>query len=246
MHNEIKLHEFQKYINYTFNNPSILRQALTTPQLGNELNIAHYEILETLGDAVIKLILSTKLYREFGVETPGSLTKIKQNLESNQAFRKVATKMKLWKYIYASSNQNIQNSSIISDVFEALCGAIYIDANEDLLPVKTKIIDRFFTDWDEIFTDYTYSPKNDLLELLQKKYNITPIIKYQYHAEGAQHNLKWVAKNPKILDQNGKKLMKLPKNLKSNPSKTKKQAEKKLNKLIMSWLIKCEEEHTKV
>jgi ribonuclease-3 len=241
MHDEYKLSEFQKYIHYIFNDLSILRQALTTPQLGNELNIAHYEILETLGDAVIKLILSTKLYKEFGVETPGNLTKIKQYLESNQTFRRIATKMKLWNYIYTSSNQNIKDSSIISDVFEALCGAIFIDANEDLLPVKTKIIDRFFTDWDEIIADYSYSPKNDLLELLQKRYNITPIIEYQYLSMGAQHNLQWIAKNPKILDQNRKKLLKLPKNLKSHPNKTKKQAEQELSKLIMGWLSKSEE-----
>ncbi len=241
MHDEYKLSELQKYIHYTFNDPSILRQALTTPQLGNELNIAHYEILETLGDAVIKLILSIKLYKDFGVETPGNLTKIKQCLESNQAFRRIATKMKLWNYIYASSNQNIKDSSIISDVFEALCGAIFIDAKEDLLAVKTKIVDRFFTDWDEIVADYSYSPKNDLLELIQERYNITPIIEYQYLAVGAQHNLQWIAKNPKILDQKGKKLLKLPKNLKSNPSKTKKQAEQEISKLIMNWLSKSEE-----
>ncbi len=240
MHDENKLLEFQKYIHYTFTDPSILRQALTTPQLGNELNIAHYEILETLGDAVIKLILSVKLYKEFGVESPGNLTKIKQSLESNQSFRKVATKMKIWNYIYASSKQDVKNSSIISDVFEALCGAIFIDANEDLTPVKTKIIDRFFIDWDEIVAEDSYSPKNDLLELLQKKFNLTPIIEYQYLAKGAQHNLQWLAKNPKILDRNGKKLLKLPKNLKSNLSKTKKQAEQELSKLIISWLTKSE------
>jgi ribonuclease-3 len=231
MHDEYKLSEFQKYIHYTFNDLSLLRQALTTPQLGNELNIAHYEILETIGDAVIKLILSTKLYKEFGVETPGNLTKIKQCLESNQSFKRIAIKMKLWDYIFASSKQNVKDSSIVSDVFEALCGAIFIDANEDLVSVKTKIIDRFFTDWDEIVADYSYSPKNDLLELLQKRYNITPIIEYQYLKVGAQHNLQWIAKNPKILDQNGKKLLKLPKNLKSHPSKTK----------IMGWLSKSEE-----
>ena len=55
-----KLKLFQEFINYQFQNPEILLEALTTPLYGNENNLSHYEILETLGDAVIKLIFSLK------------------------------------------------------------------------------------------------------------------------------------------------------------------------------------------
>jgi len=235
---EIKLKTFQKYIGYNFTNLSLLQQALTTPQLGNELNIPHYEILETLGDAVIKLIFSFKLYKELGINSPGKLTKIKQCLENNQTFIKIATEMELWKYIYASKNQNVKKSSILSDVFEAVCGALYIDADEDIMVVKTKIIDKFFKDWDKIIADCSNFSKNELLEFLQKKYKITPLIEYQYLAKGAQHKLYWVVKKPRILDQNGEILLKLPKNLKSNPHKTKKEAEKELSENIMHFLIR--------
>ena len=59
---EDKLNRFQDLIRYQFKNPKILLQALTTPQYGNENKLLHYEILETLGDAVIKLIFSLKMY----------------------------------------------------------------------------------------------------------------------------------------------------------------------------------------
>ena len=51
------LDQFQDFINYRFNKPEMLHQALTTTQFANEKGILHYQILETLGDAVIKLIL---------------------------------------------------------------------------------------------------------------------------------------------------------------------------------------------
>ena len=93
-----KLKLFQELINYQFQNPEILLEALTTPQYGNENNLGHYEILETLGDAVIKLIFSLKIYNS-GENDPGRLTKTKQCLENNQTFFKVATEIELWKYI---------------------------------------------------------------------------------------------------------------------------------------------------
>jgi len=238
LHDENKLLEFQKYINYNFTNPSILKQALTTPQLGNEFNIPHYEILETLGDAVIKLIFSLKLYKELNVKSPGKLTTIKQCLESNQTFMKTATEMELWKYIYASKNQNIKKSSILSDVFEAVCGALYIDSNENLKLVKRKIIDKFITNWDKILTDCSNLSKNELLEFLQEKYNITPSIEFDYSAKGAQHELYWIARAPQIRDPHGKILLKVPNNLKSNPCKSKKEAEKELSRIILQFLIK--------
>jgi len=45
------LREFQDFINYRFNKPEMLIQALTTSQFANEKKIPSYQILETLGDA---------------------------------------------------------------------------------------------------------------------------------------------------------------------------------------------------
>jgi len=240
LQNDRNLVKLQKYIDYHFKNPSLLRQALTTPQLGNERNIPHYDILETIGDAVIKLIISVMLFKDLRVNKPGKLTIIKQSLESNQFFMKIASQMELWKYIYAATNQNLKNSAIISDVFEAICGAIYLDANEDLSPVKDKIFHRFLSDWDDLIIDYSISSKNELLEYLQEIHNITPIIEYQYIALGPQHDRRWKAKNPVIYDQTGNILIKLPENFESRECKTKKDAEKELSKNILDFLKKKE------
>jgi dsRNA-specific ribonuclease len=230
-----KLKEFQKYIAYNFNNSDILLQALTTPQYGNEIGEPHYEILETLGDAVIKLIFSLKLFNK-GLSNPEELTKTKQCLENNQTFIKIAKKMKLGKFILASKNQEVDDTLILADVFEALCGAIFIDSKNDLRIVEQKIINRFFDDWENYLEDNITFSKNKLLEFLQNRFKLTPIIKYQYESKGPQHKLQWIAKNPKILSQDNKEIISLPKKLKSKKFNTKKDAEQNLSSLILNYL----------
>lgn len=230
-----KLSKFQKFINYKFKDHKILFQALSTPQFGNENDLPNYEILETLGDAVIKLIFSLKIYNEGEVD-PGKLTKIKQCLESNRTFSKIASIMNLEYYIFSSNHQNIKDTSIPADVFEAICGALYIDSGYDLKAVEQKIIDRFIKDWSIFIEESIDFSKNELLEFLQNKLKFTPIIEYEYEKLGPDHDLQWIAKNPKILDHNNKQVIIVPSELNSSRFKTKKDAEKELSEKILKFL----------
>ena len=234
---ELKLIEFQKLIDYKFNNSEILLQALTTPQFGNEHDLPHYEILETLGDAIIKLIFSLKIYNE-GEDDPGKLTKTKQCLENNRTFSKIALNMRLNNYIFSSKKQSVKGTSIPADVFEAICGALYIDSTYNLKLVEQKIIDRFIENWDLFIEESSNFSKNELLEFLQNKLKLTPNIRYEYEKLGPQHNLRWIAKNPKFLDQNEKEIIKIPLNLESRQFNTKKDAEKELSEIILRYLKK--------
>jgi len=184
---EDKLKQFQEYIRYQFKNPKLLLQALTTPQYGNENNMSHYEILENLGDSVIKLIFSMKLYNE-GEDDPGNLTKTKQRLEDNQTFIKIANEMELWKYIVASNKQPIEGTAILAEVFEAICGAIYLDSSYDLSIVEQKIVDKYFYDWDSIIEQSPHLYKNQLLEYLQDIYKITPKLDFEYERLGPKND----------------------------------------------------------
>ena len=122
---------------------------------------------------VNRFIFSLKLYNE-GEDDPGNLTKIKQRLEDNQTFLKVANEMELWRYIFAANKQKIEGTSILAEVFEAICGAIYLDSNYDLKIVEQKIIDIYFSDWDLMIEQSPHLNKNQLLEYLQNIYKITP------------------------------------------------------------------------
>jgi len=219
-----KLVRFQTLINYQFKDVNLLKQALTTPKLGNESGIPHYQVLETLGDAVIKLIFSLKLYKK-GEHNAGELTKMKQCLENNKTFLMIANKIGLEQYIFASKKQQIKDTKVLADSFEAICGALYLDS--DLTNVEEKVINIYFQDWESIIKESSIFNKNKLLEFLQSKYKFTPIIRCEFQNFGPQNALKWIAMNPKIYDQKKQLLIEFPE-LKSKYFKSKEEAEQDL------------------
>jgi len=229
------LDQFQDFINYRFNKPEMLLQALTTSQFANEKKVPSYQILETLGDAIIKLIISLKLYNKGEID-PGNLTRTKLRLEDNRTFQKVALEMELWKYIFSSKKQRVKDSLILADVFEAICGAIFIDSGNNLEVVEKIIIDRFITDWESLIKESPHLYKNQLLEYLQNKFKITPTIKFDYEKLGPDDDTRWIAKNPKIVDPNQKELIKVPNYLKSEKFKKIKDAEKNISLKILKYL----------
>ncbi len=229
------LNQFQSFIDYRFNNQKLLLQALTTPQFANERGILHYQILETLGDAVVKLIFSLKIYNRGEVD-PGRLTKIKQHLEDNQTFQKVGKEMELWNFIFSAKGQGVKDTLILADVFEAICGAIFIDSGNNLQVVEKIIIDRFIIDWESLIKESPHLYKNQLLEYLQNKFKITPTIKLDYEKLGPDDNTRWIAKNPEIVDNEQKILIRVPNYLKSEKFKTKLEAEKNISLKILKYL----------
>jgi len=235
-----KLTKFQEFIGYEFKKVQLLKQALTTPSLGKEIEKPHYEFLETLGDAVIKIIFILKLYRK-GIKTPGSITKIKASLESDKALSRVANKIELEKYIFKTEKQRIKGTRILADVFEAICGALFLDSDYNLSLVEQKIIDPFYEDLDLIINNSIISTKNELLEYLQDTFKTSINIKLEYSKSGTEHEPIWVVKNPMIFDKtNQKEIIKLPMNLKSGEFKKKKDADKDIYAKILNYLVKNE------
>ncbi|MFX1312092.1 MAG: ribonuclease III domain-containing protein [Promethearchaeota archaeon] len=231
-----KMREFQEIINYRFQDETLLIQALTTPQLGNEIGKASYEFLETLGDAVIKVIFILKLY-QMNINDPGEITKIKAGLEMNKALKQVANKINLSQFIFKTETQKVKGTRIMADVFEAICGAIFLDAHHDFTLVAEKMIDPFYEDFDLIIKSSIISEKNELLEFLQEQYKKPISIRLEYEKSGFDHDPIWIAKNPKIVDnQNQKELVKLSRSLKSGKFKNKKETEKDLYSKILEYL----------
>jgi dsRNA-specific ribonuclease len=225
------LKQVQELFNYNFRNKNLLIQALTTPQLAHQKEIKDYQILETIGDAVIKLIFLIKKHKA-GVQKPGKITKIKQQLENDNMLKKIARKyFQLDKFVLKAEAQEIKGTKILADIFEAICGAIYLDSNEDIKMVEEKIINKFYDDWDILVKGSAILNKSELLEFLQSKLRITPEIKTEFESFGPDNQPFWIAKNPKIYDENNRELKNLTKyieELSSKQSKTKKEAEQNL------------------
>ena len=231
-----KVRKFQEFINYKFKNEQLLVQSLTTPSLSNEIGEPSYEFLETLGDAVIKIIFILKLYR-MGITDSGEITQIKATLESDNALKKVAKKINLEKFIFKTENQRVKGTRILPDVFEAICGALFVDSNCDLSIVEHKIINPFYEELDNIIQDSMISSKNILLEFLQEKFKTNIIIKLEYEKSGFEHDPIWIARNPRIFERGSEKeLIRIPMNLKSDKFSNKKEADKNLYAKILNHL----------
>lgn len=236
-----KLEIFQEYIKYKFKDVNLLRQALTTSLYGKENNTPDYQILETLGDAVIKLILSIKFYQK-GIIEPEILTKKKQILEDKDSFLKIALEMGLDHFIIASKNQVIRGTKILGDIFESICGAIFIDSKRDLKLIEDLIIDRFIKDWDEDFQESLHLSKNQLLEFLQKRLKYTPKLEFEYESISNGNRMLWKVINLYILNQDGEKVISLPSNLETDAYNSQKEAEKHMSRIVLTYLKKNEQD----
>ncbi len=141
------LQELQKRIGYTFKDESLLKQALTHSSFANEQKInklKNYERLEFLGDAVLELISSEFLFREHEELPEGQLTKLRASMVCEPALAYCARDIDLGAYILLGRGEEAtggrNRDSIISDVMEAVIGAIFLDGG---IENAKAYIDRF-------------------------------------------------------------------------------------------------------
>lgn len=128
------LQELQEKIGYQFQEEALLKQALTHSSFANEQKInklKNYERLEFLGDAVLELISSEFLYNE-NVDMPeGQLTRLRASMVCEPALAYCARDINLNSYILLGKGEEATGGrtrdSIISDVMEAVIGAIFLD-----------------------------------------------------------------------------------------------------------------------
>ncbi len=232
---EEKLIQFQQKIDYYFKDKNLLKQALTTPLFGNSNHVSHYENLEFLGDPVLKLTLSLKLFKG-NASNPGQLTKQKQLIENDNTLNEIGKLyFNLDKFILKTPDQDLDKTNIIADVLEAVSAALYLDSNLDIQMVEKKIVNVFYSDLPLLLNDSPIFNKNLMLEYLQKRLRITPKIVYEYEKNGPDNDLMWCAKNPMILDENDKVIYQFNK-LKSSNFKSKKKAEFDLSSKILREL----------
>lgn len=127
--------ELQEVIGYTFNNIEYLKVALSHSSYINEIKLNthdNYERQEFLGDAVLELSVSEYLFTNNKEMPEGEMTKLRASLVCEPTLAYIAkTEIGLPKYILLGKGEENtggrDRDSIISDVFEAVIGAIYLD-----------------------------------------------------------------------------------------------------------------------
>lgn len=132
---QLPLNDLEDRIGYHFHDPYLLECALTHTSFANEQKIhtyKDYERLEFLGDAVLEMVSSAFLFKEYPDKREGQLTKIRASLVCEPALAYCARDMGLEDYIRLGKGEEAgggrDKDSIISDVCEAVIGAMYIDS----------------------------------------------------------------------------------------------------------------------
>lgn len=131
---EIDYTLFEGVIGYHFKNPDLLDQALRHSSYVNEQSdpeLKDNERLEFLGDAVLNLVVGHLLMKRYPDLNEGDLSRMRSNLVNETQLASLARSMDMGPEIKLGKGEDLTNgrekNSILSDVFEALIAAVYID-----------------------------------------------------------------------------------------------------------------------
>ena len=178
--------ELEECLGYSFNNKDLIIEALTHKSFKKAYN---NERLEFLGDAVLNLIVGEFLFKKFPKSAEGDLSKLRANLVNEKGFTKLANAINLGEFIYLSDAEERNNgrnkASILSDAFEAIMGAVYIESGLEVLkPIILNLLDKNYEDitLDNLFSDY----KTALQEVTQAMFGVIPTYKLE-SATGPDH-----------------------------------------------------------
>jgi len=130
----LTLYNLQRKLSYDFKDPGLLDNALIHRSFVNEnptLSCKDNERLEFLGDAVIGLCTSDILMKKFPDYTEGQLSKIRASIVNEHSLADIARKLTIGDYLLLGKGEETSGGrtkpSILSNAFEALTAAIYLD-----------------------------------------------------------------------------------------------------------------------
>lgn len=184
--------EIEKIISYKFQDPSLLAMAFVHRSFINEnreLIEEHNERLEFLGDSVLGLLVAEYLYQQFPQSPEGELSTYRSLLvDANSCISYVQT-LKIEDYILLGKGEKMNDgrgrASILSDLFEALIAAIYLDGG--FKAAKTFLFENFGDTMDKILQEPLQNCKALLQDFTQKNYQQTPRYEVLYET-GPDHS----------------------------------------------------------
>ncbi len=141
-------------LGYTFNDSSILENALTHSSYSNEyksrgLNLPSNERLEFLGDAVLEIVISEYLYDNYKAFGEGKLTRMRQQLVCERTLAKIASSINIGDYIHLGRGEETDcrtRPKVLADTLEAVIGAVFVDCRATNAEAYKSVIINLFMD----------------------------------------------------------------------------------------------------
>ena len=187
---DTKLKELQNTIGYSFKNDRLLSHALTHSSYANE---KHWdktkcnERLEFLGDAVLELLSSDFLFKNYPTMPEGEMTKLRASLVCEPTLAFCAEAISLGDYLYLGKGEDLtggrKRPSVVSDAMEAMIGAIYLDGG---LANAKEFVLRFILN-DIEHKQLFYDSKTILQEMVQAEFKDSLVYEL-LKEEGPDHN----------------------------------------------------------
>ena len=173
------------HLKHTPVNAALFRAALTHRSASG----ANNERLEFLGDSVLNLVIARHLFARFGQADEGDLSRLRARLVSAEPLGEVAAQLGIGEALQLGPGElksgGFRRQSILADAFEALCGALFLDAGLEgaqglilrLLAPRVAALPPF---------ERLKDPKTRLQEHLQSRALALPLYTVE-HLEGEPH-----------------------------------------------------------
>lgn len=187
------MNELEQKLNYRFQDPSILENAMRHSSYANESRdsaVTSNERLEFLGDSVLGFITAKYLYQHFPKMPEGRMTRVRAELVCETALHRVAQQLELGKYIRLGKGEELSGGrtrpSILADAVEATIAALFLDGG-------IEVAERFILDYVLVGLDHglpvrSSDNKTLLQERIQQKSG--QVLSYQVVAESGPDHCK--------------------------------------------------------
>lgn len=182
----------QEIVGITFDDPSLLEQALVHRSYLNENPSYHLpsnERLEFLGDSLLGFVIAEKLFKELPGLSEGKMTKIRASLVRGETLARLASSLGLAEHLYLGHGEEggggRRRKSNLAGLVEAVLGAVLVDKG---FPTAREVVLRLFDGEirDAIEGKIAADYKSHLQELTQARYQVTPSYRTA-NEEGPDH-----------------------------------------------------------
>lgn len=173
--------QLEETIDIKFINADLIKQAVVHRSYLNEhpeFGLNHNERLEFLGDAVLEIVVTEFLFKNYPDTPEGDLTNWRASLVNSKMLAVVAEEIKLEKYLYLSKGESKDKNSkarqyILANAVEAVIGAIYLDQG---IEAATKFVSaKMLSKLEGILKNKLYlDPKSKFQEMSQDIFKVTP------------------------------------------------------------------------
>ncbi len=185
--------QLPKTLGVKFKKPALLQQALVHRSYLNEMpdsGLESNERLEFLGDAVLGLVVASKLYDEYPQHPEGLLTEMRVALVRRETLARVAKGLSLGDFLFLGRGEETAGGrgrpSNLSAVYEAVVGAVFVDGG--IQKAQKFVLKSLAAEFRELAKGRVLAnPKSQLQELLQARFQKAPVYKV-LRDEGPDHS----------------------------------------------------------